>query len=63
MVYYEADSGKVHYLNAGFNTPQAEKGSALDPRQRHAERASRARARLHGGRAGSPRSLWQTFAG
>jgi gamma-glutamyltranspeptidase/glutathione hydrolase len=24
MVYYEAETGKVHCLNAGFNTPQAE---------------------------------------
>ncbi|HWB09535.1 MAG TPA: gamma-glutamyltransferase [Pirellulales bacterium] len=24
MVYYEADSGQVHYLNAGFNTPLEE---------------------------------------
>ncbi len=25
MVYYEADAGKVHYLNAAFNTPLEEK--------------------------------------
>ena len=25
MVYYEAETGKVHYLNAGFNTPLEEK--------------------------------------
>ena len=25
MVYYEADTGKIHYLNAGFNTPLQEK--------------------------------------
>ncbi len=31
MVYYEADSGKVHYLNAGFNTPLEEKDPLTIP--------------------------------
>jgi len=31
MVYYEADTGKVHYLNAGFNTPLEEKDPLTIP--------------------------------
>jgi gamma-glutamyltranspeptidase/glutathione hydrolase len=31
MVYFEADSGKVHYLNAGFNTPREEKDPLTIP--------------------------------
>ncbi len=32
MVYYEAETGKVHYLNAGFNTPLEEKDPLTIPR-------------------------------
>jgi gamma-glutamyltranspeptidase/glutathione hydrolase len=32
MTYYEADTGKVHYLNACFNTPQGEKDALSIPR-------------------------------
>ena len=31
LVYYEAETGKVHYLNAGFNTPREEKDALSIP--------------------------------
>jgi gamma-glutamyltranspeptidase / glutathione hydrolase len=31
MVYYEADTGKVHYLNAGFNIPREERDPLTIP--------------------------------
>ena len=57
LLYYDAESGQVHYLDAQYNVPLQEKNAGSIPKE---GRANCPCARLFCRRAGGPRSLWQS---